>query len=224
MGIPEGSFAVAALIVFAFPGFVYGAVRRWARGERAGDRDTALSIARGAIFSVVLTSVYLVLAGGALFSGLTAGPKEETLALADARAVGGVVLVLYILVPLVIALLLHRKDIHWRETDADGRRRLRWPRSVHGYEGTPTAWDHAVLRNVHSLVKIRRADGIWVGGWYSGGSFASTYPEPPSLYLDRQFAMTEDGNFTGEVTGTGVYLRIADDDVVMWTRKYSAAP
>jgi hypothetical protein len=228
MGVPEGSFAVAAFIVLALPGFIYAAVGRWARGESATDRDVGLTIARGAVFAVVLTAAYLFVFGGWLYEGLKPGGNPDTLVIANPRLLGLAVLVFYIAVPTAVSVVLHRRRITWSrpgwavDADGNGKRGLEWvllPQSKHGYNSVPSAWDHATAQNHQAWVKVKRSNGEWVGGWFTQGSLVTTYPEPRSIYIAHQFRMTKDGNFDGEdpIPGSGVFLMINDDDMVFWS-------
>lgn len=228
MGVPESSFAIAAFVVVALPGFLYAAVGRWARGESASDRDVGLTIARGAAFAVTLTGVYLVLFGAWLFEGIEVSTNSEALTISDPRRLGVTVLVFYIVVPAVISALLHRQHITWSRPGwaldkagdvKKGRRWAKYVHSRHGYSAVPSAWDHAARQNHNAWVKIKRSNGEWVGGWFTKGSFVTTYPEPRAIYVADQFAMTKDGNFIGEdpLPGSGVFLMISDTDLVFWT-------
>ncbi|WP_394255349.1 DUF6338 family protein [Pseudoclavibacter helvolus] len=228
MGIPEGSLAIAAFIVLALPGFIYAGVGRWARGESASDRDVGLTIARGAVFAVALTGVYLLVFGGWLYDGLGPGAATDALSIKNPRFLGLAVLGFYVAVPTFVSLILHRRRLKWTSPrwaiDGEGtvKRGLTWmllPRSKHGYNSVPSAWNHATEQNHHAWVRIRRRNGEWVGGWFTEGSFVTTYPEPRSIYIAHQYCMTDDGNFQGEnpIPGAGVFLMINDDDIVFWT-------
>ncbi|CAH0227521.1 DUF6338 family protein [Microbacterium sp. Bi128] len=216
MDVLQSSFAVATFVVLALPGLVFVAVRRWARGEAAEDRDFGLSLARGSVFALALTGVYVLMLGDAPGVGVTFGADADALVVSDARRLALTVLVLYLAVPAMLSLILNRQHITWERSS-----RLRWvplPRSRHGYSNTPSPWDHAARKHQDSWVKINRANGDWIGGWVTHGSFMSAYPEARAIYIDQQYAMTKDGNFNGLVPGAGVFLSIADDDVVIWIR------
>lgn len=216
MDLIEGSFAVATFIVLALPGIVYVAVRRWARGESAEDRDFGLSFARGVVFAVALTCVYLLAFGESLGAGIASGRDADTLVIGDARVVALTILMLYIVLPAATAFGLNSRHVMWQRIGES--RWLRYPRSRHGYTNTPSAWDHAARKGQSSWVKIQKANGDWIGGWVTRGSFVSAYPEPRSIYIDAQYAMTSDGNFLNPVPGAGVFLSISDDDIVVWVR------
>lgn len=197
MGLPGSSLALAALVIVALPGFISAGIRRWARGEFAEDRMPALSLARGATFAVVLTSIYLIIFGGYLYESLRAGRGADTIAINDPRRMALTVILFYVVVPTVAGLLMNSRHIKWRAppklADNSLVKWVRVPYSKHGYGSTPTSWEHAVTRNDQSWVKILCSDGLWVGGWYTKGSFTTTYPEPHSIYIDRQFAMSDEG-------------------------------
>lgn len=243
MGLPEGSFAIAAFIVLALPGFIFSGIRRWLRGESVSDRSVSLTIARGAIFAIALSAVYLVIWGPDLFQGLATGDSTDSFVVIDPRRVGIAVFALYIVMPTLISLVLQCRHIQWRVPGWLERRLpeqvnrspkprrilpeqvapfLRWlvrvPSSKYGYESTPSAWDHAIRTTTSSWIKVKRADGDWVGGWYTKGSLATTYPEPRSIYIDQQWAMSKTGDFKEAIPNTGLFVVIKDEDLVIWTR------
>lgn len=221
MGLPEGSFAIASLIVVALPGFISAGIRRWARGEYAEDRMLGLSIARGATFAVVLTSIYLLIFGAQVFESLQAGKDTDTISVSDPHRLAITILLLYVIVPGIVGIVMNRSHIEWKTPqNLPGNALLKWvrfPVSKHGYKSTPSAWDHSVSHNQNAWVKIQRSDGQWVGGWYTKGSFATTYPEPRSIYIAKQYGMTDEGAFSEEIPNTGIFLAIGDGDLVIWT-------
>ncbi|MEI2269476.1 DUF6338 family protein [Microbacterium sp. No. 7] len=226
MGIPASSFAVAAFVVIALPGFIYAAVSRRFRGEAATDRDVALTVARGAVFAVTMTAFYLAFLGAGLLGSLSAADTPDSFVVNNPKYLGGVVLILYVAVPAIVSLLLNWRHVEWSNPAwtlrEDGSRKavlgwVRYPRSRHGYSSMPSAWDHAASENHGAWVRVRRSNGEWVGGWYTAGSFATTYPEPRSIYIARQYVLKDDGTIVKPEPNTGVFLSIGDDDMVFWT-------
>lgn len=222
MDLPESSIAIAALIIIALPGFISTGVRRWTRGEYAEDRMLGLSIARGATFAITLTSIYLLLFGDLVLGSIRGGKNADTLIINDARGLALIVLVLYVIVPAAVSLVLNREHIEWNVPAEFAQKPvLKWarvPASKHGYRATPSAWDHATIQNQQAWVKIQRSDGQWVGGWYTEGSFATTYPESRSIYIAQQYAMNNEGEFGEAIPNTGIFLVIGDNDLVIWTK------
>jgi len=227
MGVPEGSLAIAAFIVLALPGFILAAVGRWARGESTADRDVGLTFARGTVFAVGLTALYLVVFGAWLYDGLKPGAGADAVVIANPRLVGLAVLIFYVVIPAALSVLINWKNVSadwpaWvRGANGEVRRGFGWVRllrSRHGYSSMPSAWNHAAEQNHDAWVKVKRSNGDWVGGWFSKGSFVTTYPEPNSIYIAHQFQMNDQGMIVGDdpIPGAGVFLMINDDDMVFW--------
>ncbi|SDO31626.1 hypothetical protein SAMN05216368_1154 [Cryobacterium flavum] len=216
MEIPGSSFAVAALIVLAFPGIMFAGIRRCLRGEMPEDRNIGLALARGVVLSVVLTACYLVIFGSWEGFGVRSEGSSQSVEITDARSVGLVVLILYVLAPLVIAVVFHHRYIRWVAPKTPVWAWLKFPQSSHGYTMTPAAWDFAASANSQAFVRIHRANGDWIGGWYTRGSYTTTYPEPTSIYISNQFRMNDDGTFGDLLPNTGVWVAISETDVVSW--------
>jgi hypothetical protein len=214
MGVPEGSFAVFALIVLALPGIVYGGVQRWLRGESAQDRDLPLAFARGVTLAVVLTCIYVLLLGPVATAALSF--DEDRITVVDPGLAAAAVLVLYVLLPFLFGVVMQWRYIEW--VPVVGVRLIKRPISKHGHTRVPTAWDHAIRENQQVWCKVRRNDGQWVGGWFTAGSSATSYPEPRSVYIANMWAMDADGTFVAAIPGAGVWLAIGDDDLVIWQR------
>jgi hypothetical protein len=108
--------------------------------------------------------------------------------------------------------------LHWRRLRSAGLGR--WvpvARRGTGYRGTPTAWDHAAPSRGGRFVRIRIGPGRWVGGWFGNDSYVSTYPEPPDIFLESQWAVDTEGQIGERVAKTaGVWLRLRDGDIVEW--------
>lgn len=238
--IPSSSFAVASVIVLALPGIIFSGVRHWLRGERPGERDLGLALARSFVFSVVLAGVYMAIFGGWLFNGIAPGAGPDTIVINDPRAVGVIVTVFFALIPALIALIVYRRDVRmeapaehspawirstwgaaqrafaWVEGKLDW---LPWATSRHGYVDIASPWEKANRDNKDAAwVKIHREDGQWIGGWLTHGSLAAAYPEQHQLYIDHQYEMTADGDFGEALEDTGVWIVIGDKDVVSWIK------
>jgi hypothetical protein len=128
-----------------------------------------------------------------------------------------VVLVLGFVIPGLIAVIAYLR-LEWVEEIDDGKSRRHLVRRG-GYRNFPSAWDRAAPGAGGTFVRVRLADGHWVGGWYSSGSSVSTYPHTRDLFIERQYNMEKDGNFGSPVEGSsGVWLAVTDDLVVEWIR------
>ena len=52
-----------------------------------------------------------------------------------------------------------------------------------------------------------------VGGYFGPNSYATTFPQPPEVYVEEVWRVDEEGRFVEKVDGTlGMVLRIADCD------------
>lgn len=220
MLVPTDIASALLIVVLVIPGFVYGMVRSTFRGP-SGSQDTLLSsrIASAVIMSVIFDALYLI-ALGVLdprvdLSRLNGDPGA--LLPREPYILGVVVLVLGFAVPALVSFVIHYR-FDWRPVQ------VRWvPQWVHrpvrrgGYRNFPTAWDRAAPGLGGTFVRVRLADGKWIGGWYSSSSFVSTYPHARDLYIEQQHRMKSDGSFGDAVEGSsGVWLAIGDEDVVEW--------
>lgn len=94
----------------------------------------------------------------------------------------------------------------------------RWPRVARvlvGRDPAPRAWDHLFSPRPGGVVRLRLKAGGYVGGRFGKRSYAAGYPEEPQdLYLERTYAMDDDGSFTEggdeggyDEIGSGVLIR-----------------
>jgi hypothetical protein len=192
---------VAIVLVMLLPGVCYQAVRERLRGLLPAEKEPGNRLVRAVAVSAVLDSVYVVVAGPWLVGLLGGGRGGLLRALAERpRQAGLTGLLLVVAVPVAVA---------WAEAWWTARRlRAR-------YEPVPTAWDALFKDRGPCFVRIRLKSGAWLGGWYGGRSNASGYPHPADLYLESQWAMAEDGRFSGRLEGTGgVYVNGAEIEVL----------
>jgi hypothetical protein len=78
-------------------------------------------------------------------------------------------------------------------------------------EAAPRPWDHAFGHAGAGWVRVRFADGRWLGGWYGARSSASSHPDPHELFVEEAWVVDEDGAFTGRVHAPGgMVIRCAD--------------
>ncbi|OII06955.1 DUF6338 family protein [Curtobacterium sp. MCBA15_008] len=230
MPVPTSAFGVVVLVVMLVPGLVYGLVRRGLRGFQYDDLTVDARIAQALVISVALDAVYVV-AGGAWFASLVTFSGSEV-AIQAPVPLSLAVLVGAVGVPALLAALRHspyrfrrnetaREGASVRTSTEPSRLRqiarrmpLQLRRTVY-YDSVPTAWDWAATNPSQRLVRVRLADGRFVGGFFGPGSYVSTYPEPRDLYLSHQYQMNDDGSFAGPIPGTaGLWLRVIDDYIV----------
>jgi len=79
----------------------------------------------------------------------------------------------------------------------------------------PTAWDHVFRRSKSYWVVVHLNDGRRIGGYFSKRSYASSYPEPGHVYLEKLWKVNEDGAFGETVEQSeGLLLRPSDYQMV----------
>lgn len=210
MGIPNDAPQLLILVTFVLPGLVYQAMRSRLRGPTPDEIDATSRVLRAVAWSTFLALLYVVAFGDALLDSADGtGWFTEHIRWSAALAI-----VLVFIVPAAIALTEQR--IH---------RDYLFPRlRLHGlstYDPTPTAWDHK-FRDVEAewtFVRVLTTDGKWIGGRFTGASYASSFPQPRELFIGEQFYMGDDGTFGGPVAGTdGVYIRCDDVRLVEFLR------
>ena len=220
MSLPESSFAIAVLIALAVPGIVFSTVRTFLRGYSYEDKDLASRLSQAITVSVVLVAVYMMFFSTLVFRGLelTTG-KDADVVITDASLVGMDVAIFAVAVP--AALAAARYGIPWSRWSWPGelRRALSFGAAA-TMSSAPTAWDFAARSRNEMYVRIWRPEndsGRWIGGWYSGGSYMSSYPEARDLFIALPFNMGADGSFTSATENSvGLWITIRDDDFVEW--------
>lgn len=91
---------------------------------------------------------------------------------------------------------------------------LGWLTSMHP---APTAWDFAFEGAGGAFLRMKLKNGTFVGGTFGEGSFASSYPEPPSVFLERAWHLDEEGRFVEPLDGSrGLYIGLDDVESVEW--------
>ncbi|WP_226961634.1 MULTISPECIES: DUF6338 family protein [Streptomyces] len=195
---PSTVVQLALLALVVLPGAVYQFLRERFRGPVPGERELGERVLRALVASILLDGVYAVAVGPRLLRLLRgADGKGWDGLLERPRAAGLWGLVLLIAVPALAAGL-----VSWWE-------RRRWRAR---YRGTPTAWDHMFRARGSCFVRVRLKDGTWVGGWYGGRSYATSYPHPPELFLESAWRMRADGSFDRRTPHTAG-LRVLGEDL-----------
>uniref|UniRef100_A0AAU2VJV0 DUF6338 family protein n=1 Tax=Streptomyces sp. NBC_00008 TaxID=2903610 RepID=A0AAU2VJV0_9ACTN len=208
---PSTPLQIAMLLLFVLPGVTYQFLRERWRGPVPGERDLGERVLRAVAASVVLDTLYLVAAGPRLvrFARHTGAGAGGAVA-QQPRTAGLLALVLFVVVPAAAA-----GGVTWWQ------RRRRPAR----YRSTPTAWDHLFRRSGPCFVRMRLRDGAWVGGWYGGRSYATSYPQAPEIYLETAWLMNPDGSFVRPVRDSaGIHIRAADTDVLELLDPLPATP
>ena len=213
MSLPSDGLGVLFYLALIVPGVVFISVRAQFRGFRDVDRSVGARILLAFVVSAVFDAVYVASIGPLVATRVQSGAE---LTAGEVGALGWLFVLLAILVPALVSWIAYGGGPLLRPLRAVAGK-LRTKMTDSRYESTPTAWDLVTTTTEAGWVRVRLADGVWVGGRFGDSSYFSTYPEPRDLFIQEQFVMSEDGAF-GEplpLSG-GVWVAVRDDYLVEW--------
>ena len=228
MSIPSSTFAVVAFIVLFVPGFVFAVVRIWLRGFRADDKGIDTRIAQSLVVSVIFDAIYLIFAYVRL--GPLVNVTDKTIEILDPVALGWTILIGAVLVPGLVAVLIYQPfRPRWRTPkERRPKRESKFPIKLvrlWNYSSVPTAWDQAAADPTNRFIRVLLPDKRYVGGYYGGGSYVSTYPEPRDLFISNPYIMSDSGDYVEPLLGSmGLWLSIPDGAIVDWVDPYFEPP
>lgn len=221
MNVPQSAVQALILLLAIVPGFVFSAVRARRRGPSPEDRELSVRLLRSFGVSAALAGAYLLIFGGWGLRQVVAAQRHPAAGalIEHPRLAALAGLVLLGVVPAALAVL----------DDLRQEGRLDFWKVRLSYEGryhpAPSAWDFAGPDLGNTFVRVRLNDGTWVGGWFSGESFLSSYPEPRDLFIQSQWKLDENGTFLARVEGTrGVYVSCGNADIIEWVDPPPAQP
>lgn len=188
------------------PGFVYQISRRRIRGPGPDEQSVTIRVLRSIATSVVFLCVYIAV--------LDYPPSVVSLdnhgMPVSWRMAALFALFLVLIIPWATARLVYYLVTAPRVAAATSAVSQRL--NLRGqWDPTPSAWDYAFSNRDAGWVRVQSSDGTWMGGWFGSASFASSFPEPPEIYLEQGYAMNDEGVFTGEISAPdGLYIRCDD--------------
>lgn len=178
-------------LLFVVPGFVYQAVRISVRGRLPFDLELSTRIVRAVVTSGIFGLVYLFILGGTLIDaahGTGYGFEHPRVGALLALLAG-------IFIPAGLA-LVPVPQWAWIEN-----LRSKLP-EVTRYDFTPTAWDKAFQSAEDVFIRVLTNDDRWIAGYYGPASYATSYPEPHQLFLEKAFEVSSNGTIGAEIEGT----------------------
>lgn len=213
-------------IAMLVPGVSFVTVRTWFVGWRSPDYGAGSRILEALYVSAIFVIVYagLALAGLGLFSEkpdmstlgrfelwITAGWRQTT-----SWWTGLLAVLLLVVVPAAVAALLSWSRLVVEVDESGVGRFVR--KKVNRNRATPRAWDYmAYGADTPRFVRIKTADGIYIGGWFDAGGYVSTYPYDRDIFITHQWRMSPQGAFLEPVEDSlGVWVPIADGCHVEW--------
>ena len=198
---PSTVLQLGLLALVVLPGITYQFLRERWRGPVPGERDLGERVLRSIAASILLDTLYLIVAGPALVRlARSIGTRGWDGLVEEAQLVGLLGLLLFIAVPAAAA----GGVTWWQQRGARAR-----------YRSTPTAWDRMFQNRGSCFVRVRLRDGAWAGGWYGARSYATSYPQAPEVYLQTAWIMDPDGRFVRPIKQSGgLHVRASDFDMI----------
>lgn len=185
------------VLVFVVPGFVYQSVRISLRGRLQFDLELPTRIVRAIVSSGIFALVYLVCFGQTLVDAATG----EGFVIESPRVGAVLSLAGGIVVPATVALapslvkLQSWPVVKWLQDQLP---------EVANYDPTPTAWDKIFQAQggEHVFVRVMTQDGRWIAGLWGPESYATSFPDPQQILLQKAYKVDADGTIGGEVVGS----------------------
>ena len=199
---PSTALQLGLLVLVVLPGITYQFLRERWRGPVPGERDLGERVLRSITASILLDTLYLIVAGPALLRLVrSAGTRGWDGLAQNARQAGLLGLLLFVAVPAAAAWGV----TWWQRRKAPDTR----------FRSTPTAWDQMFQNRGSCFVRVRLRDGAWAGGWYGSRSYATSYPQPNELFLQTAWVMAPDGRFVRPIArSAGLHVRGSDIDML----------
>ncbi|MGW6728800.1 DUF6338 family protein [Nocardia sp. NPDC055029] len=219
MSLPQTVAQFFVLLLLVVPGITFSAVRRWMRGPGADDKDFSARLANAIAVSIALACLY----------ALVLGPWLITLWTKNAQGVPGFVqrpqlaaitaAALAFVIPAAIAASLNLRKLQWPPKPWWKLWTILVWREI-GY-AAPSAWDAHAPKLADCFVRIRTADGYWVGGYIAGAAgFISTHPQPRDIFIPEPWEMDEDGGFVKAIPeAIGLYVPLTGSERVQWVNE-----
>jgi hypothetical protein len=214
MSIPAGFDQVIVFVVLVLPGISFATARASLVGWRTQDTSVANRVLEALFVSTIFDGFYLLLFSPYV-SDIAAGRRDpfENFTIWEAL----LALVLLLALPAAVGALSSLKLRVIRLNKIDGGTTLRVV-SLNNYRPTPLAWDWVAERFLkRQFVRVRLPDGVFVGGWFAGHSYLSTYPQPRDIYIEVAWRLSSKGEFLGPVANSrGLWISVPEGSYVEW--------
>jgi hypothetical protein len=190
--VPETWVQATVVLALVVPGFVYQVSSQTVAGPDPAQSEFGTRVLRAIVSTAAFAGGYAVVFGSTILSYL----HDPGRAIGAVPVLGMQFVALGLLIPWFVARLrLAVLKRPWYQRVVTGR----WLRALHLHRTpgtTPTAWDHAFAERAPGWVRVRLANGQWLGGWYGESSFASSFPHAHELFVEEGWALRDDGSFS----------------------------
>jgi hypothetical protein len=202
-------------LVLIVPGFLFQGVQIGLRGRTQSDTEMTTRILGAFAISVAFALTYVALMNKSpshLASAALEHPRRYAL-LGFAAA---------FVVPAgaaYVAVWVTRTG--WWASDRLAFLRPVWSR----IDRRPSAWDVTFGNLGPCYVRVRMSDGTWFAGWFGERSYASSWPDPQTLFVEVSVAVDENGTLGLPVDGSaGAMIDCTEAVLVETISVLEAAP
>lgn len=195
MTVPSSLTQVLVTLVLIVPGFVYQNVRIRVAGRTPADTELAGRVLRAIVASTVFALAYLLALGPEIVD--TAQARGDTLD--EPRRLALLGFCAAFVIPAASAVVIH---VRWSKSFLQHPIRTLRDEGWTRYDPRPTAWDVAFQDAAVGFVRVRMGDGSWFAGYYGANSYASSYPDPPNLFVEASFDINDLGEIQDQIINT----------------------
>jgi len=202
--IPTTVTQVLITLVLVVPGFVYQETRIRLRGRKPNDTEPTSRLLRAIAASALFALVYALILG----PNLSDAQRGQVIALAHPRTLALLALAAAFAIPMLCAVIpaLPRTMAGWRHPF-----RSLSPSELSRYDPRPSAWDVAFEGASEGFVRVRMKDGKWFAGYFGQNSYASSFPDPRSLFVEIGYSVDVDGTIGDPIEGSaGAVIECTD--------------
>lgn len=189
--MPTTWVQAAVILTLVVPGFVYQVSRQAVAGPDPEQKEFSTRVLRAIVSTAAFAGVYAVLFGSTIVSYVRAPDR----ALSDVQLLGAAFMVFALVIPWMVARvrywLVSSEAYKTAATQLLTKLHLRRP-----YDPTPSAWDFAFGKGEVGWVRVQLEGGRWLGGYFGGESYASSFPNPQELFVEEGWVINDDGTFT----------------------------
>lgn len=189
--IPTTWIQAAVILTLVVPGFVYQVSRQAVAGPDPEQKEFGTRILHAIVSTAVFAGIYALIFGTRIVEYVRAPDR----ALSDVQILGLAFIGFALAIPWAVARvrywLVSSKRYQEVVTGLLTKLRLRRP-----YDPTPSAWDFAFGKGEVGWVRVQLEGGRWLGGYFGGGSYASSFPDPQELFVEEGWVINDDGTFT----------------------------
>jgi hypothetical protein len=208
VSIPNSVTQILVTLVLVVPGFVFQGVRIRLRGRTPGDTEVATRILSAIVVSTIFALVYILVLG----SSIVEPEQLQDDALRHPRGYALLGLAAAFVVPVLAAYFF--AGIASSDRGERLRQRLlshRWT----NIDPRPSAWDAAFGDIGECFVRVRTREKTWYAGWFGGDSYASSWPDPQTLFVEVAYKIDASGKIGDPVeSSTGAFIDCTDADYI----------